>query len=219
MTKQGNRPDADSATDLLEPTDGDAVGEDREEPQVADTESGESSETEEKPAQSAARYGLGVRLVAAGGALLLAATTAGAVYFYLQFDEQRDIDDARAAAAAAACDYARDLANFDFNNLDPYFSTVLDGATGEWKSQFDAQRDRLREVYTSGAVVSQVTEARCATMSGDRDSAEALVVITESIANLATESQPQLAQIAMTFTLDNVDGRWLVGKLSAPQLP
>ena len=178
-----------------------------------------SVEADAEQAEPRARSKARTRVVGGAGAILLAATTVGAVYFYLQFAEKRDIDDAQAAAGKAACDYVRDLANFSFNNLDPYFDTVLAGATGEWKSQFDARRNDLRDIYTQGEVESQATAAQCAIISGDTATADALVLVTESVSTNATGGNPNTGQLAITLTLDDVDGRWLVSKLSAPQLP
>ena len=213
MAQQSN-PDVDSATDLLDSTDADDVGEASE---TADLEP--SVEADAEQAEPRARSKARTRVVGGAGAILLAATTVGAVYFYLQFAEKRDIDDAQAAAGKAACDYVRDLANFSFNNLDPYFDTVLAGATGEWKSQFDARRNDLRDIYTQGEVESQATAAQCAIISGDTATADALVLVTESVSTNATGGNPNTGQLAITLTLDDVDGRWLVSKLSAPQLP
>ena len=192
---------AKHSNDVLDPPDSEAV----------DDLASDSTEP-------ATKSKLRARLVPAVGVLLLAASTASAVYFYLQYDEKRDIVDASAAASAAACDYAQELANFDFNTLDPYFAGVLAGATGEWKTQFETRQNDLRNLYTQGQVTSKVTEVQCATVSGDSDTAQALVVIGETISSVATEGKPQAGQLTMKVTLDNVDGRWLVSKLSAPQM-
>lgn len=172
----------------------------------------------DEPAAEGPTSTLRLRLVAALGVLLLVASTASAVFFYLQLDEKQDVDDAHAAASAAACDYARGLGNFDYNNLDPYFGSALEGATGEWKTQFDTRRDDLRNLYTQGQVTSHTTDAQCATLSGDADSAEVLVLVTQSVSSVATEGNPQVGQLTMKVGLDNIDGHWLASKLSAPQM-
>ena len=161
----------------------------------------------------------GPRVAIGVGAVLLVGASAVAVHFYLQDSDRKAVLDAQDSAKAAACDYAPTMANYDFANLDAYFAGVLDGATGAWKSEFDGTSKDLREVLSQGQVVSTVGEVQCAIKSASEDSAEAIVVIGQSITSVGTGGKPQPGQLSMVLSLENVEGRWLVDKVDAPVLP
>jgi Mce-associated membrane protein len=152
-------------------------------------------------------------------AIILCAAVASSVVFYLQNRGARATIDANADARAAACKYAPVLADYDAKNLDTYFAAVLDGATGDWKKQFDSTSKELREVLTQGAVVSKVNDVQCAVKTGDENSAEAIVVIGQTITSLGTQGKPAPGQLSMVMRLAKVDGRWLVNKVNSPLAP
>jgi Mce-associated membrane protein len=152
----------------------------------------------------------------AAATLLLAAALASTVFFYLQNKNNRAIVSAHEDARLAACRYAPVLADYDAKNLDKYFAGVLDGATGDWKKQFDSTSRELREVLTQGEVVSKVNDVQCAIKSGDANSAEAIVVIGQTITSMGTQGKPAPGQLSMVMRLEKVDGRWLVNKVNSP---
>ncbi|MFX0576154.1 hypothetical protein [Nocardia nepalensis] len=152
----------------------------------------------------------------AAAALLLAAALASTVFFYLQNKNNKAIVSAHEDARLAACQYAPVLADYDAKNLDKYFAGVLDGATGDWKKQFDSTSKELRDVLTQGEVVSKVNDVQCAIKSGDADSAEAIVVIGQTITSMGTQGKPAPGQLSMVMRLERVDGRWLVNKVNSP---
>ncbi|WP_245672156.1 hypothetical protein [Nocardia anaemiae] len=149
-------------------------------------------------------------------ALLLAAAVASTVVFYLQNKDNKAIVTAHEDARLAACQYAPVLADYDAKNLDKYFAAVLDGATGDWKRQFDSTSRELRDVLTQGEVVSKVNDVQCAIKSGDTTSAEAIVVIGQTITSMGTQGKPAPGQLSMVMRLEKVDGRWLVNKVNSP---
>ncbi|WP_433659553.1 hypothetical protein ACQPW1_44310 [Nocardia sp. CA-128927] len=149
-------------------------------------------------------------------AVLLCAAVASSVVFYLQNKGNKAIIDANADARTAACKYAPILADYDAKKLDDYFAAVLDGATGDWKKQFDSTSKELREVLTQGEVVSKVNDVQCAIETGDETSAEAIVVIGQTITSMGTQGKPAPGQLSMVMRLENVDGRWLVNKVNSP---
>ncbi|WP_306362909.1 hypothetical protein [Nocardia sp. CC227C] len=128
---------------------------------------------------------------------------------------------AHADARAAACAYAPVLVTYDAEDLDSYFTAVLDGAAGEWRDQFDSTSKELREVLTQGEVVAESKDVQCAIRTGDEDSAEAIVVIGQTITSLGTQGQPAPGQLSMVMWLERSGDRWLVNKLQSPlaQLP
>lgn len=159
---------------------------------------------------------IALRLAAA---LLLCATITSTVVFYLQNKDNKAIIDANADARTAACKYAPILADYDAKKLDDYFAAVLSGATGDWKKQFDSTSKELRDVLTQGEVVSKVNDVQCAIKSGDENSAEAIVVIGQTITSMGTQGKPAPGQLSMVMRLEKVDGRWLVNKVNSPLAP
>lgn len=149
-------------------------------------------------------------------AILLGASLATSVFLFFESQESRDLLAAQQQAREAACRYGPVLADYDSKKLDPYFAAVLDGATGDWKKQFDSTSTELREALTQGEVVSKVTDTQCAIRTADEESAEAIVVIGQTISSLGTEHKPKPGQLSMVLRLHNDDGRWLVEKVNSP---
>jgi Mce-associated membrane protein len=152
-------------------------------------------------------------------ALLLVAAAASSVFFYLQDRDKDAVLAAQEQARLAACEYAPVLANYDAKNLDPYFAAVLDGATGDWHQQFESTSQELREVLAEGQVVSAVSDVQCAIKSGDETSAEAVVVIGQTITSLGTQGQPAPGQLSMVMRMEKSADRWLVNDMNAPLAP
>ncbi|MEU4650815.1 hypothetical protein [Nocardia fluminea] len=149
-------------------------------------------------------------------AIVLGASVATSVFLFVENKNSTDLLEAQQQAQEAACHYAPALADYDSKSLDTYFKAVLEGATGDWKKQFESTSTELRDALTQGEVVSKVTDTQCALRSGDESSAEAIVVIGTTIASLGTEHKPKPSQLSMVFDLRNDDGRWLVEKVNSP---
>ncbi|MFE4459783.1 hypothetical protein ACFROC_20715 [Nocardia tengchongensis] len=162
---------------------------------------------------------LGARARIAVGAavvLALAASLGSSVYLYRHDGHNRDLLAAQEQARSAACAYAPLLATYDAKNLDAYFTAVEKDATGDWRKQFDATSKELRDVLTQGQVVSKATDVQCAVRTADRDSAEAIVVIGQTITSLGTQGKPAPGQLSMVMRLERSGDRWLVNKVNSP---
>lgn len=162
------------------------------------------------------RATLAVR-AATAAALVLA--VAAAAFWFVQNKNHEDLLEAQDQARTAACRYAPVLANYDAKDLDAYFAAVLDGATGDWKKQFDSTSRELREVLTQGEVVSKTNDVQCAIRTADESSAEAIVVIGQSITSLGTQGKPAPGQLSMVLRLEKSGDRWLVNKVNSPLAP
>ncbi|WP_459548102.1 hypothetical protein [Nocardia sp. X0981] len=151
--------------------------------------------------------------LAAGLALLLGAL-GFAGYLFVREQNTAELLAAHEEVRQAACRYAPVLANYDAENLDPYFSAVLAGATGDWKKEFETTTTELREALTAGQVVSTADDIQCAVKSADATTAEAVVVIEQTITSLGTKGQPAPGQLAMVMRMEKTDGRWLVNQMN-----
>lgn len=153
-------------------------------------------------------------LVAA--ALLLLTSIGSSIFLYQRNEHHKDLLAAHESARQAACKYAPVLVTYEAKNLDAYFAAVLDGATGDWRKQFDSTSKDLKEVLTQGEVVAKANDVQCAIRSGDENSAEAIVVIGQTITSLGTKGQAAPGQLSMIMWLERSGDRWLVNKLNSP---
>ncbi|NUK82714.1 hypothetical protein HRW23_36320, partial [Streptomyces lunaelactis] len=103
-------------------------------------------------------------------------------------------------------------------DLDTYFAAVLAGATGSWKTEFDATSKDLRDVLTQGQVVSTVGNVTCAIESADETSETAVAVINQTITSLGTKDEPAPGQLSVSMSLRKDLDRWLVSEVSTPTL-
>ncbi|NMN95236.1 hypothetical protein [Antrihabitans stalactiti] len=159
------------------------------------------------------------RLLAAVGAVLLVAAIALAGFFFFQYKSKNDTLDAQASARDAACAYGHVLGDFDAKNLDAFFTRVLDGGTGDWKTHYDSQKEALRKLYTDGQVVSKAKSVECAVVSGDTTHAETIIVLGQTISTAVEDGKPSDTSATMLLSFDKVDDRWLVSKVQSPGQP
>ncbi|MFD3744058.1 hypothetical protein [Nocardia sp. NPDC058633] len=158
------------------------------------------------------------RMVIASAATITTAAVAVASVLAVDNHHIRAREQARDSALQAACTYAPTLARYDAKDLDTYFAAVLAGATGSWKTEFDATSRDLREVLTQGQVVSTVGEVTCAIESADETSATAVAVIDQTITSLGTKGEPTPGQLSVSMSLRKDLDRWLVSEVSTPTL-
>ncbi|MFE6921800.1 hypothetical protein ACFVAV_12185 [Nocardia sp. NPDC057663] len=190
------------------------------EPLPTDDDTTEKPTAETTPAPAGRRWWTSANRTQLGlcgaAAVLLGASLAASVFLFFENQHSKDLLAAQQQAREAACRYGPVLADYDSKHLDTYFKAVLDGATGDWKKQFDSTSAELREVLTQGEVTSKVTDTQCAIRTGDENAAEAIVVIGQTISSLGTEHKPKPGQLSMVLRLHNDDGRWLVEKVTSP---
>ncbi|MFG3521135.1 hypothetical protein ACGF5S_12770 [Nocardia nova] len=164
--------------------------------------------------------GRGVRIgVRAAAALVLGAAIGSSIYFYLQNKDHEEVLEAQAQARQAACAYGPVVSTYDSKHLDQYVRDVLAGASGEWKKQFESNSKDLSDVLAKGEVVAKSTDVQCAIRSGDKNSAEAIVVIGQTITSLGTQGKPEPGQLSTVMRLQKQGDRWLVDKISTPLTP
>ncbi|WP_280255942.1 hypothetical protein [Nocardia wallacei] len=155
----------------------------------------------------------------AAGAVVLGAAVAGSGYFYVQNEDKQDLLTAQEQARQAACGYGPVLSTYDAKNLDHYVQGVLAGATGDWRKQFETTSRDLGDVLVKGEVVAKTDDVQCAIRSADETSAEALVVMGQTITSLGTKGQPEKGQLSVVMRLEKDGNRWLVNKIDTPLAP
>ncbi|MGY0500272.1 hypothetical protein ACWZHB_17425 [Nocardia sp. FBN12] len=173
----------------------------------------DDSETTAEPRRITLR-----RIMIPGAAVVTTAAVAIAAFLAVDNHRIRAREQARDSALQAACTYAPTLARYDAKDLDTYFAAVLAGATGSWKTEFDATSKDLRDVLTQGQVVSTVGKVTCAIESADETSATAVAVINQTITSLGTKGAPAPGQLSVSMSLRKDLDRWLVSEVSTPTL-
>ena len=164
--------------------------------------------------------GRGVRIgLRAAVAVVLGVAIGTSIYFYLQNKDHEEVLDAQAQARQAACAYGPVVSTYDSEHLGQYVRDVLAGASGEWKKQFESNSKDLSDVLAKGEVVAKSTDVQCAIRSGDKNSAEAIVVIGQTITSLGTQGKPEPGQLSTVMRLQKQGDRWLVDKISTPLTP
>lgn len=115
--------------------------------------------------------------------------------------------------AAAARTEALAFLTVDHRNMDPLVDAVLDGATGDFKEQYAAQRARL--VRQAERTDATSTAEIVALGVGDlgADTATVLVAANSDVSNTATGDAPQTRYFRLRLDLVREDDRWLTRDL------
>jgi Mce-associated membrane protein len=121
--------------------------------------------------------------------------------------EQRRTEVLQAARQAAV-----NFTTLDYRRLDRDLGRVLAGATGEFRSQFEAGTKDLSELVTANQAVSNGEVLEAGVVSDDADSARVLVVADSTVTN-AAESEPQKRHYRLQLDLVRDGERWLVSDL------
>lgn len=121
-------------------------------------------------------------------------------------------DRAGAEALATARAYAVTVTTYDYKTIDRGFADVLDGATGEFRGQYDGASRSLRQLITEARSTSQGAVLDAGIRSAEPDRVVVLAFVDQTINN-AVSAQPKIDRIRVVMTLTPHDGRWLVEKL------
>lgn len=123
-----------------------------------------------------------------------------------------DREQRRAEVLQAARQHAVNFTTLDHRRLDRDLSRVLDGATGEFREQFEAGTKDLSELVTANEAVSEGEVLEAGIVSDDADSARVLVVADSTVTN-STGPDPQKRHYRLQLDLVRDGDRWLVSDL------
>ena len=119
---------------------------------------------------------------------------------------------AQREVAGAARAEALAFLTVDHRTMDVVVERVLDGATGEFKEQYESQSRRLtREAARTRATSAGEVVALGVSQLG-KDSATVLVAANSTVTNTRTE-EPQVRYYRLELGLVRQDGRWLTSSL------
>ena len=144
--------------------------------------------------------------VALVAAVVLAATSGREWY------AARQTEQANAAATAAARQLAINFVTVDYQKVDADTARVKAGATGEFLKSYSSSVDELSKVLVANKTVSTVQRTEAALVSGDRDSAVALVGVVAPTKNTAVPAG-ETKTYRMRLDLRKVGETWKVENL------
>jgi Mce-associated membrane protein len=147
-------------------------------------------------------------------AVLLLATFAGAAVAGHGWYQRNRLDAAHQAALAAARQLATDFVSISASTVDRDLQRISSATTGEFKDQFTQGLTQVRSAVVDNKVESQGMVLRSGLVSGDLDSAVALVAVDASVKNVrAPDGRISHYRIQVDLNLDRASGRWLASKL------
>jgi Mce-associated membrane protein len=123
-----------------------------------------------------------------------------------------DREQRRTEVLQAARQQAVNFTTLDHQHLDRDLGRVLEGATGDFRSQFEAGTKDLSELVTANRAVSEGEVLDAGIVSDDEDSARVLVVADSTVTN-ASSTDPQKRHYRLQLDLVRHDDRWLVSDL------
>ena len=134
------------------------------------------------------------------------------VFLGLQLRTYSDAQDARTDALRAARQSAVNLTSIDSAKLDEAVTRVLEGATGDFRKEFEENSGNLKDLLTKNEVSAQGEVIEAGLVRSDRSNASALVVVDSTVKNTASP-EGRVNTYRMQIEVQRVDGRWLTSSL------
>lgn len=114
----------------------------------------------------------------------------------------------REVAAAARAEAVAFL-TVDHEDMDPLIDAVLAGATGDFKEQYESQRETLVREAVRTEATSTAEVVALGVGDQDEDSATVLVAANSTVTNTSTRSEAQVRYYRLRLGLVREDDRWL----------
>ena len=152
------------------------------------------------------------RLVWALVVLALAASVALGATRGRDWYSARQTQQAHAAAVAAARQLAINFVSVDYTKVDADTARVRAGATGQFLKSYSTSVEQLKKVLVANKTVSTVQRSEAALVSGDLDSAVALVGVVAPTKNTAVPAG-ETKTYRMRLELRKIGSAWKVENL------
>lgn len=148
--------------------------------------------------------------------VLLSACAVGAVLFWQERQERAgatDLQEHYGEVLRAATAQAEAFVNIDYRSAEDSYAKVAEGATGDFRDQYDTSRDSVTQVLTDNESVMTGDVLWAGVSTLDRDSATVLVATSGTVSNTQTENQPVARNFRLQLELERVGDRWLTADL------
>lgn len=147
-----------------------------------------------------------------GLASLCVLLAAVGIFLGLQLRTYSAEQDARTDALRAARQSAVNLTSIDSAKLDEAVTRVLEGATGDFRKEFEENSGNLKDLLTKNEVNAQGEVIEAGLVRSDKSNASALVVVDSTVKNTASP-EGRVNTYRMQIEVERVDGRWLTSSL------
>jgi len=147
-------------------------------------------------------------------AVATAAVLIGLLLAGIRVMHDGSVDDARSAALSAATTFVVQATNYDYQQIDDEFQSVIDRSTGEFRQKFLAASAGAKKKIVDFQARSQGVVEDAAVRDVTTDSATVLVVADQQVLNTSPDG-PRAEHDRLRVTLLRSGGRWLVSKLES----
>jgi Mce-associated membrane protein len=130
----------------------------------------------------------------------------------LTWQERREQRAAAEAASEVAAAQVEKLITVSSSTAEASIDSLLDGATGDFRTELEAQTDRLRGAVADSKVAATGEVVSTGVVTAEEDSVTVVVAATGSVRNTNNE-EPEPRNYRLSVDLEKVDGRWLVSGL------
>lgn len=145
-------------------------------------------------------------------AVLCALLAVAAIVLGVQLRGYEQTEDARRDALRAARQSALNLTSIDTAEFDAAVKRVLEGATGDFRQEFEDNSENLEQLLADNEVSAQGRVIEAGLVRADKSNATALVVVDSTVRNTATPAG-RVNTYRMQIEVERVDGRWLTSTL------
>ncbi|WP_405062156.1 hypothetical protein OG474_11045 [Kribbella sp. NBC_01505] len=155
---------------------------------------------------------LGRLIVAWALSVLLVIALAAATLSVIALQKQNQDKSLREGAMKSARQLALDFTTYDYQTWDADSKRVVDDSTGQFQQEFKAGLDSLKSNVVANKATSKGDVKEAAVVSGDKDSAEVLVIMNALVTNT---SSPDGVERRYRIKLDMVREKdhWLTADL------
>ncbi|MQA83898.1 MAG: MCE family protein [Streptosporangiales bacterium] len=143
--------------------------------------------------------------------LLVALLATGGVLGY-QLREIGAAQERRAAILHAARQQALDFTTLDYRHFDRDAARVLDGATGDFRNQFQRSSKQLAQLVRENKAISEGEVLSADIVSADADSARVIVVADSTVTNVSSK-EPRPRHYRLQVDMVHRNGRWLASDI------
>lgn len=114
---------------------------------------------------------------------------------------------------AAATTEAEAFINIRYDDAQASIDAVAEGATGEFREQYDSSAEGVIEVLEQNRSVMEGEVLWAGVVDLDQDSATVIAATTGTVANKQTDNEPVERNFRLQLELVLEDGRWLTRDL------
>ena len=173
----------------------------------------------EAPRTTSSRW---VRALVLVPVVLLAALIGALIWLALRIHSYDARDSARKAALSAAQSEATNLMTISYRTANRDLDRIINGATGQFRSQFETQQKQFPDVLAKAKSVATGQIITSALVSLHGSTARVVIAIDQTVSNAQTTAAHQTEQLKhyrIVMTLKRIHGRWLASDVAFAGTP